>query len=92
MSVSSIALDPDAVIDVAWDWTAWLADGETIISQTVTPSSANVTVGSVTATSTVVTAWLSDGVDGSTVQLTCHIETSQGREDDRTLTAKVNER
>lgn len=92
MSATTFSLDPDANLDFAQDWSAWLADGETIISQTVTASSANVTVGTVTATSTVVTAWLSAGVDGSVVQVTYHIETSQGRIDDRTLTIRVNER
>lgn len=82
--------DPDAVLDYAWDWTSWLED-DSIQSATVTAQE-GLTVDSTQVTSAAVTAWLSGGTDGSSYAVTCHVVTSAGREDDRTLTISVRER
>lgn len=88
---SSFLLDPDAVLDFVFDFSAWLGPSETITSQTVTADT-GVTVGAVTQSAGVVTVWLSGGVLGSTVRVTCHIVTDQGREDDRSFRVNVVDR
>lgn len=85
--------DPDAVLDWKFDWSRWLATSETITSHTVT-STAGLTVDSslVTDDDTSVTAWLSGGTAGTRYAVTCHIVTSAGRADDRTIYVYVRER
>lgn len=84
--------DPDARLDYAWDWTAWLEDGETIESHTVTVASGDVTLDGETEAAGVVTVWISDGTLGTTSRVTCHIVTSEDREDDRTRIISIRER
>ena len=83
-------IDPDATLDWAFDWSAWLAASETITGHTIT-ADGTVTVDSSSAAAGTVTVWLS-GAAGSRVQVTCRIVTNQGRTDDRTLTLLVGER
>lgn len=83
-------LDPDAVLDFAISWVDWLAAGETITAFTCTPSS-GVQVNSATQAGGIVTVWLSHGVPG-TATVTCHITTSAGRQDDRTLSLRIIDR
>lgn len=88
---ASFILDPDAVLDYAFSWVAWLADNETIESHTVTAEE-GVTVDESSEADGVVTVWLSHGTLGVTVKVTCHIVTDQGREDDRSLTVRIANR
>lgn len=81
--------DPDAVLDYAWNWTAWLA-GDTIASYTLDVPE-GLTLESDSATSSAVTAWLSGGVAGQSYAVTCHIVTAAGREDDRTVVISVGQ-
>jgi hypothetical protein len=87
-SMTTPPKDPDAVLDYGWDWSEWLAVGETITSRTVTVTT-GITKDSDSASPTAVVAWLSGGTDGEYYEATCHIVTSEGREDDRTLTIPV---
>jgi len=82
--------DPDATLDYKWDWAAWL-DGDTITDATVTATT-GITVDSIAHDATTVTVWASGGTDGSTYDLVCHVTTTGGREDDRTLSLRVTER
>jgi len=101
----TINKDPQAVLDYTWDWKAltngstdpdatdWLASGETISSHTVTPASGlDKDSSALTDTNTSVTAWLSGGTAGTHYEVVCHIVTSAGREDDRTLKVYVKQR
>lgn len=93
---TTFSLDPDAVLDFAFDWMTqgWLAESETITEQTVVAAAfpdGDLTVSDISQAGGVVTWWASDGVLG-TVAVTCHITTSEGRQDDRTMTIKVLER
>lgn len=83
-------LDPDARLDYVWDWQAWLADGDTIASATVTGT--GITVDTVSHDTTTVTAWLSGGTVGTAASALCHITTAQGRQDDRTLRLHITQR
>lgn len=77
--------DPSAVLDYAFDWSDWLASGETISSVVVTVPT-GITKDSNTNTTTVVTVWLSGGTDETEYAVACKIVTSAGRTDERTIT------
>lgn len=92
MSVDRYIHDPNAKLDYSWSWTAWLAAGETITSQTVT-GPVGVTITGVVQTGGVVTAWVvAPGPFTDVVRIVCHIVTSAGREDDRTAKLTVTDR
>lgn len=98
----SFLKDPQAVLDYKFDWKAltngsgesdWLAAAETISVRTVTvPTGLTKDSDSITDTATSVTVWLSGGTAGQEYAVTCHIETSAGRKDDRTVTIRVQQR
>lgn len=75
------------------DWSAWLPEGDTIDSVAVT-AAAGITVGatSVINAGTAVVAWLSGGEPGQKYDVTYHVTTVGGREDDRSITLDVKER
>jgi hypothetical protein len=83
--------DPNAVLDYQWDWSAWLADGETI-TVAVIDVPTGLTLDSQDNATDAITAWLSGGTVGAGYQVTCHIETSAGREDDRSIYLICRER
>lgn len=83
--------DPDAVLDYMFDWSVWLSSGETIQSSNVTVTS-GINLDSQSATSTKVTAWISGGTSGVPYTVTCRVNTSQGRTDDRSITIRVSDR
>lgn len=83
--------DPDAVLDYKWDWSSWLAAGETITTSTVTVP-AGITKDSATNTTTTATVWLSGGTKDTDYAVTNRIVTNQGRTDDRSITIRLRER
>ena len=83
--------DPDAVLDYAFDWSDWLATGETISSHTITVTS-GITKDSDSESSGVVTVWLSGGTAGEDYDVACKIVTSASRTDERTMTIRVKNR
>ncbi len=83
--------DPDALLDYVFDWSAWVATGETIASKVVTVP-AGITLTSSPYTGTTVTAWVSGGTVGQTYPVACRITTNQGRTDERTLFLQVRQR
>lgn len=90
MSLSNLK-DPSAVLDWMFDWTDWLASGETIISHTITADT-GITVESSTEDAGKVTVWLSGGTAGINYKVACKITTSAGRTDERTIWIKVTDR
>lgn len=83
--------DPNAVLDWVFDWSQWLALGETISSISVF-ATAGLTINSSTHTTTQATAWISGGNVGRLYQLTARITTSAGRTDDRSISIRVRTR
>jgi hypothetical protein len=86
--------DPQARLDYYVNWAQWLADGETITDATWTVTNHD-TPPDITDTITSTTqpgVWVTDAVLGDNLRLTCHIVTSEGREDDRTLSLIVRQR
>lgn len=85
--------DPNAVLDYPMDWSAWLPEGDTIISVTVTaPDDITVAPDPEIVAGHIVVAWLAGGEQGGKYDVKYHIETAQGREDDRSITLVVKER
>jgi hypothetical protein len=87
--VSTFRHDPDAQLDYRFDWSDWLAEGETISTRQVVVDG-TATVDPVTDDGSTVTAWVSDA-EGP-VRLTCRITTNQGRTDDRSIRLIVSDR
>ena len=83
--------DPDAVLDYQWNWSAWLADGETISSAVITVDT-GLTLDSQSNTTTTVTAWLSGGTVDEGYRVVCSITTSAARTDDRSIYISCRER
>ena len=91
--------DPSAVLDYVFDWTEWLATGETIAVDSETgeklitiTADTGITVDSWTEDDGKVTVWLSGGTAGINYKVACKITTSAGRTDERTIWIKVVER
>lgn len=90
---SRIAHDPNAKLDYAIDWSAWLQSGETINASTWTvPEGITEATPASSETDGVATIWLTGGTVGQNYAVTNHITTSMGREDDRSLHLRVIER
>lgn len=83
--------DPDAVLDWVWDWSDWLAPGETISVSDFTVS-AGLDLDSDSNTLASATAWLSGGVPGTPYLVANRITTSAGRTDERSITIRVKNR
>jgi len=91
--------DPSAVLDYVFDWTGWLATGETIAVDSETgeklitiTADTGITVDSSTESDGKVTVWLSGGTAGINYKVACKITTSAGRTDERTIWIKVTDR
>lgn len=96
-----VGKDPDAKLDYVFDFAAktngdpdaksdWLPAGDTIATYTLTPD-AGITVASHAKThnDTCVTYWLTGGTLGQYYRVTCHVVTAAGREEDRTMTIRM---
>lgn len=88
----TIPHDPAARLDYSWPWGPWLPEGDAITAATVISDDPAVTVADVTHDGDTVTAWASGGSPGTLVALTCHITTTGGRQDDRTIHLSIQER
>jgi hypothetical protein len=90
MAFQSVTKDPNAVLDYQFDWSDWLADGDTLSASTWTPAS-GITVDSSARTTTTATVWLSGGTAGQVYEVVNHVTTVDGRQDDRTLRVRVRQ-
>lgn len=89
--MSAFLHDPEAVLDYTVDWTAWLAEGETIATATATVTD-GITLDASTSDDTTTTAWISGGTSGNLERVTFHVITTDDRQDDRTITLRVTDR
>ncbi len=88
---TSFTKDSAAVLDYLFDWSSWLAAAETITASTVTATT-GITVQSSSNTTTTATVWLAGGTLGTAYQVTNHVTTNAGRQDDRTITVTIRDR
>lgn len=85
--------DPQATLDYPFDWTAWLATGETITTFTVTvPTGLVQATPAPSATATTVTVWLAGGTPGQRYTVACRVVTSAGRDDTRSIQLLIQDR
>ncbi|QBZ72713.1 hypothetical protein PP304_gp091 [Gordonia phage Phendrix] len=86
--------DPDAVLDYGLEWDDWVIGGDTIVSSSweVTGTDSSLVIDSDFQDVLTTGVWLSGGTVGSLYILTNHIETSAGREDDRSFSVYIVER
>ncbi len=87
----ALTKDPDAVLDYAFDWSAWLADGETIATHDASIEAGDAVIDSTSQTTDTVVVWLSGGTLDTNVELRCRVTTSEGRIDDRTIVVLIRE-
>jgi hypothetical protein len=87
---SAFMKDPNAIIDFAIDWAAWLGT-DTIATATWTVPT-GITKVTDSASTTVATIWLSGGTAGAQYDLLCRITTAGGRTDDRTISIYAREK
>lgn len=93
-SFSTFVKDPNAKLDYGIDWSSWLRPGDGISASTWTVGGPD---GSLTTydpafTGTQTTVWLQGGTEDGTYLVTNHITTSAGREDDRTIEVRMEQR
>ena len=97
MTEKPIPKDPAAVLDYSFVWcgdednASWLEDGESISSHTVTVA-AGLTKDSDTENGGIVTLWLSGGTAGVDYIVSCLINTSMGRTEERSILIRCGER
>lgn len=83
--MSQFTKDPNARLDYTWDWSSWLASGETITAhQVILPT--GITLDLSTADASTVTAWLLGGTAATKYRIICRVTTSANRIDDRSIT------
>lgn len=89
MSIKEYVHAPLSNLDYGFDWTAWLASGETI-SSSVWVASSGITLTSPQVVAGVVSTFASGGEVGKVYTLTNTITTSVGRVDSRALCLVCN--
>ncbi len=87
----SFVKDPAAILDYAFDWTAWLQLGEAIISHVVTAAT-GITKDGDSENAGVVTVWLSGGLPDHRHIVTCQITTNLDRTEERSMRIMCMER
>jgi hypothetical protein len=83
--------DPDATLDFGVDYSDWLDDGDAIDASTWTVQT-GLTVGDDEIGDGFTVVWLSGGTAGESYLVTNHIETTEGRIDDRSFTVLCEQR
>lgn len=91
MTIETYNKDPDEVLDYQFDWTSWLASGETISSATVSANT-GLTVDSSTDDGSIVTGWISGGTAGTAYNVKCKIATNASRTGVRRIKINVKNR
>ncbi len=87
--------DPGATLAFGFDWSDWLATGETILSHTLTTSASGLTLTNDYHTSASVIFLASGGLAGQRYPVVCRITTSGspfGQTDERTMKIDVRNR
>lgn len=85
---STYLIDPDARLDFGLDWSAWLADGDEIDTSAWAISPAGPALSGSSNNTSTTTVWVTGCTLGVVYTLTNHVETTEGRKDDRSLTLR----
>lgn len=81
--------DPNDVLDYPFDYSQWLAAGETIVSSAWYPSP-GIVVGTTTNAFTYTVVWLSGGSLGFPYTVQNRIVTSDGRTKNKSMTLRIS--
>lgn len=95
MSFPTFVKDPKAKLDYGFDWVTrgWLADGETVTAAVWTvPAGLNLLRSDILENGTVTVCRIGGGSHGADYTISCHITTSEAREDERSMVLKVRNR
>lgn len=84
-----IKKDPNAILDYPFDWSLWLNFVGDTIASVIWVLDASLTKVSSSFTGLTATIFVSGGVVGTTVMLTCRITTAGGRTEDRSILLKI---
>lgn len=93
-AVQPLPITPGATLDIAWDWSAWLADGDTLSNQEV-DASAGMTAGSSSINGSRVEARVSvpsNTATGTSLWARCKVTTGSGQTDSRKFMFIVKDR
>jgi hypothetical protein len=75
--------DPSAVLDYTIDWSPWL-DDDAIVTSTWSVVG-DVDLSDEAVYTSITQVWASGGTEGTLADLTNHVVTEEGREDERTI-------
>jgi len=92
--VTVFAKDPSSTLDYSFDWSTWLAPGETIISDTWTVAPVDggaPTLSGETLTGNIAAVDVAGGTVGGRYRLSCQIGTDAGRTVERSTAIRVME-
>jgi len=92
MSNNVFIKDPNARLDYQWDWSQWLAVGETITNAQISITPTGLALDQQDNTDTTITAWLTGGTVDAGYRVVCSITTNQSRTDDRSIYIRCAER
>jgi hypothetical protein len=85
--------DPDAILDYSIDWSKWMTTGDTLSSATWSlPAGVTGTNDHISGSKAVIFIEVTADPPARKYNLTCHITTTAGREDDRTIQLVVTDR
>lgn len=84
--------DPSAVLDYIFDWSRWLEPNDAIASATFAVDDSSLVVHSSAHDIQTATVWLTGGTMWETYKVTCSIETTQGRTDQRSMLITLKDR
>jgi hypothetical protein len=90
MAVLEIEKDPNSRLDYGFTWADWLVQDTIVASEWIVPSDLTNILDYFTDTDAII--WLEGGVVGNTYEITNHITTAAGREEDRSLIIIMKER
>lgn len=83
---ASMVKDPEATLDYAVDWTAWLEEGDVVLTSAWAAVGVTIEDSPVPSHDAGVSrVWVSGGTTGAPASITNSIVTAAGRRDDRTI-------
>jgi len=88
----TIVKDPNATLDYTFNWSDWLDQVSDTIASVVWVVGSPLVKTSESFSALAATVWVSGGVVGTTIPITCRITTLGGRIDDRTIQLTIKER
>lgn len=94
MPFPTIPKSPAANLNYGFDWgtRGWLNTGETITEAAWTVPAGLTLEGSAILEGTKTVCRISGGVHGTDYEISCHVTTSEGNEDERTILLRVRRR